>query len=189
MEQESLGNAGACEALYRVLVAQIHIPEVCEAALWALSRMCRREQDQYLSACVYNITRFGDTGICPQIVHVMRLNMQHPGVVAASLRAIANMSSMTQSNKTKLREAGCCECIVQGLRLHLNDPFVVEQGCWVMTFLACDHPENKVILASESRLLFKFFNFCFLGPTWESGCMRDRCNCHIRAHHNARCPL
>ena len=144
IEQESLGRNGACEAIYSLLITQKHNGDICEAALWALSRMCRREQDQYLTACVPNITRFGDAGACSQIVYLMQFHIKHPGVIAAGLRSIANMAAMTQSNKTSLRESGSCEAIVQALRAHINNPTIAEQACWVMTFLACDHPENKV---------------------------------------------
>ena len=142
--QESLGSSGACELIRTLLTTQIHNPIICEAALLALSRMCRREQDQYFTACVPNIARFGDAGACPQIIAVMQYHIKNANVVVASLKSIANMSSMTQSNKTSLREAGCCETVVQALKTHLRVPVIAEQSCWVMTFLACDHPENKV---------------------------------------------
>lgn len=127
-----------------LLADQRHNPDICEHALWALSRMSRREQDQHFTACVPNIARFGDAGACQVIVHTMQFHIRHPGVVAACLRSIANMSSMTQSNKTTLREAGSCEAVVGALKIHVENPVIAEQSCWVMTFLACDHPENKV---------------------------------------------
>lgn len=144
IQQEGLGSNGACEAIHTLLRTQIQNPHICEYALNALSRMCRREQDQYFTACIPNIARFGDVGICPQLICVMKYHVKRPVIAAASLKAIANMSSMTQSNKTSLREAGCCECVVEALKIHVNNPLIAEQACWVMTFLACDHPENKV---------------------------------------------
>jgi hypothetical protein len=144
IQQESLGSCGACEAILSLLADHLNNADICENALWALSRMSRREQDQHFTACVPNIARFGDAGACPVIVRAMQVHIRHSGVVAACLRSIANMSSMTQSNKTSLREAGSCEAVVSALKIHVENPMIAEQSCWVMTFLACDHPENKV---------------------------------------------
>jgi hypothetical protein len=147
--QESLGNHGVCHVVVNVLQEWGSNASLCEYALLAAARLCKREQDQHFTACVSNITRLTDLGACLRINQALHLHVHHVGVVEAAFHAITSIASITQQSKDGIRQTGACENVVLALKTHVRDADIAEQACWVMTYLACDHPDNKVC----SRLL------------------------------------
>ncbi len=179
--QESLGSKGVCETLARLLEIHNDNVHISEHLLWAISRLCRREQDQYATACLPNITRFGAVGVCQQVVWALKRKMAHASIVAASFRTIVNLASSTQSNKSLLRDAGCCESIVQALLIHIQDPLIADQACWVITFLACDHPENKVGVSFPASPWYYFEFQVRLGRTGACDAVLSVINTHMNS--------
>jgi hypothetical protein len=146
VHQESLGASGTCEQLVLYLRKRGKSSKATEFVLLAIAMLCRRDTDQLFTACIRNISRFSEGDACPHIIEALREFSSDPGVTLAAFKVIPNICTMSQRNKLRMQECGVNDAVVCALQIHIDYAAVVEQGCWVATYLACDHPENKVRL-------------------------------------------
>jgi len=135
----SLGDAGVCLMITRVLQEHAEDGEVVERVLLAvrsLTMASDRHREDFSSQHM---------SLCPCLINIMRehaQNLQNSGIFLQVSCDIIQLLSINDHTTREFGRAGGCEVIVDALQQNLQNPAVCEAALRAISNLACDNEEN-----------------------------------------------
>ena len=144
---QSLGAAGACEAVVKMLSELPRDTTLVISMIQALAALCRFGTER-VTTNVGNLNRISNSGAFEILVDIMKANVNIAEVSRVCSMAISHMA-YEKDHQAKLRDLGAPELTLFILKTHMSLPLVVESACRAISNLT-SAPSSAVKLVSEN---------------------------------------